>query len=194
MESDRALITAALRIQEFRGWSDDRLVKAARIEACTWTNLVESRSPRLHPKTRAKLESFVAAWPNDRRDPDEALTEAARGIQERREWSDSICAALAGITGTTWGRIVRRRLRMHRATRASLEAFVAAWSDDSRPGPRRHRRHNGQPFGQPKVTRLIRQAIVESPKPAREMAIELGLSAATVYRIRLRDRVMREAS
>lgn len=199
--TDRELITAVLRIQEFRGWSDPRLAAIAGIPRTTWFGAANPKHPRrLNAPTRARLQAFVDAWSDPtRKSPPpahEVLVTTARAIQHRRGWNTSFCAGLSGIAWTTWQASVCDGTSsfLTKPVRAKLSEFVAAWSDDSRPAPDRNSLPVGLRFCQTKVTEAVRVAIVTSSKPHAAIGAELGLSLSTVYRVRLRERVMREAS
>lgn len=198
--SDRELITTTLRIQEFRGWSNRRLATVAGLSYQTWYGVLNRPNGRANSGTRAKLQAFVTKWSDNRRPSPQpeykSLAQKARAIQERREWNTYFCSDLAGVSWNTWHNAVcigSTRI-LTEPVRAKLQTFVDAWADDNRPAPRRHTAPNGVRFGQPKVTETVRLAIVASPKPHAVVGAEFGVSLSTVYRIRLRDRMMREAS
>lgn len=199
--TDRELISTAARIQAARGWSSRRLCAIAKLGVTTWNNVVTARgSHRLQRKTRATLAAFVAEWSDisrlDPRNVDNDLAATAWAIQDRRGWTDSYCAGLTDVDGNTWRRIVRRRAArfIHKPARAKLEAFIATWSDDTKVAPPTVATRRGKRFSHATVTREIAKTIIMSPLPAQVVSAQLGVSPSTVYRIRLRDRVMREAS
>lgn len=194
--TDRELITAVLRIQEFRGWGDPRLASIMGMSYATWYGLLNRANGRIKPRTRAKLRTFVSKW-SDNRLPSpltehQVLLQKARFIQEQRGWSTHFCSGLAGVAWNTWKDAVCDGVTEHMspAVKAKVEAFVNAWSDETRPAPSNVVPSNNRP----RVTAAVRLAIVTSPKPHAAIGAELGLSLSTVYRVRLRERVMRKAS
>lgn len=199
--TDRDLITAALRIQSDRGWSDQRLASIAGIPRSTWYGAVSQHRPRgLSERNRQRLQAFVAEWSDpSRQSPPaehEALATATRAIQDRRGWNTHFCSELAGIAWATWKAAVcdGTSTFLTKPVREKLQAFVAAWSDDSREAPKRYELPVGLNFGQLKVTEDVRLAIVTSPKPHAAIGAEFGLSVSTVYRVRRRARVLREVA
>jgi hypothetical protein len=197
--TERELIAAAYSIQVQRNWSNCTLATVAGLPQSTWYRAL-NECQSLRKTNLRKLTAFVAEWsdasrPTPARSYDAAL-HAARAIQQRRDWPTAFCSELAGVSGGTWkASVVEGSSRfLTKRVLAKVQAFVEAWSDDSKRPPRRHTAPNGCRYGQTKVTSEVLLAITASNKPQAALGAEFGLSLSPVYRIKAQERAMKEAS